>query len=315
MKRIPTVIILLVLMLVACSKKQHPETEITTNTHIKYFGFTLIDTFWDDPTDSETKTNYAEEVYRFSNLADLLVISPTEDIVQRVETFTDYDMKAVIHLHELFFEWVDTNSLSGANFHLREDYANRWEQFRAINESVLNEQQIAAFYVGEEPTWNGITYEELHTVVNLLEENFPAIPTMIIEAYPALNGLQVPKNADWVGFDHYFIKDPTSHAEFQQEWQTLRSKLSDPAQRIVLVMDSHYIDWAHGDFGKIALNDMDDVSRNYYELAKRDTNVIGIIGYFWPNGFDFPEALGARGMPEHVKAEYKRIGKEISGKQ
>jgi hypothetical protein len=59
---------------------------------------------------------------------------------------------------------------------------------------------------------------------------------------------------------------------------------------------------------------MDEVANNYYQLAKSDTTVIGILGYFWPNGFDIPESIGARGMPEDVKNEYVRIGKEITGK-
>ena len=138
---------------------------------------------------------------------------------------------------------------------------------------------------------------------------------MIIEAYPVLNDLQVPETVDWIGFDHYFIKNPNSSSIFQQEWQTLKSKLSNPSQKIMVIMDSHYIDWAHGDFGNIALSEMAEVANNYYQLAKNDTTVIGMLGYFWPNGFDITESIGARGMPEEVRNQYERIGKEITGKE
>jgi hypothetical protein len=59
---------------------------------------------------------------------------------------------------------------------------------------------------------------------------------------------------------------------------------------------------------------MNEVANNYYDLAKSDEKVIGILGYFWPNGFEIPESNGARGMPQNVKTEYERIGKEITGK-
>ena len=275
----------------------------------------MIDTYWDDPTDTEAKSNYADEVSGFSNLADLLVVNPSDDITERVASFSNLELRAVIHLNELFFEYVDANGPSGANYDLRPNYESRWDEFTAINQSVLNSSQIGTFYVGEEPTWNGITFEELNAVTNLIKEDFPTIPVMIIEAYPALNDLQIPTSVDWVGFDHYFIKNPNTSTVFQQEWQILKSKRSSASQKIMVIMDSHYIDWAHRDFGNIEMEEMAAVANNYYELAKSDEDVVGILGYFWPNGFDIPESTGARGMSQNTKAEYKRIGKEITGKE
>ncbi len=291
------------------------EPQTNSGSHIKYFGFTIIDTHWDDPTDSETKRNYADEVHDFSNLADILVVSPTDNLTQRVQAFNNLDMKTVLHLNELFFELVGTNSPSGADYNLRTDYEERWHQFVTINQAVLDKNRIGTFYAGEEPTWNGISFAELSTVTALIKSQFPEIPVMIIEAYPILNDLQVPETADWIGFDHYFIKDPNSNPTFRQEWQTLKSKLSDSSQKIMVIMDSHYISWAHGDFGNIELGEMDDVANSYYQLAKNDTTVIGILGYFWPNGFDVEGSIGARGMPENIKNEYERIGKEITRKK
>ena len=105
-----------------------------------------------------------------------------------------------------------------------------------------------------------------------------------------------------------------TNAEFQQDWNTLKSKLSNPNQKIMVILDSHYINWAHGDFGNIESTQMNIVADNYYELAKSDEKVIGILGYFWPNGFDIPKSIGARGMPQNVKIEYERIGREITRK-
>ncbi len=307
-------IILFFSVLLSCNKDNEVSPIKNRNSHIKYFGFTLIDTYWDDPTDSEIKTNYADEIYTFSNLADILVVNPSDDLVQRTQTFFDFELKTIFHLNELFFELIDTNSPSGANYDLRLDYQERWNEFKSINESILDTSFVGAFYIGEEPTWNGITFSDLTNVAELLKADKPTIPLMIIEAYPSLNDLQVPDLVDWIGFDRYFISNPNINTEFQQDWEILKSKLTNPSQKIMVIMDSHYIDWAHGDFGNIDLGQMGEVANNYYELAKSDERVIGILGYFWPNGFDTPESIGARGMPQNIKTEYKRIGKEISWK-
>src|SRR5680860_132797 len=132
---------------------------------------------------------------------------------------------------------------------------------------------------------------------------------MLIEAHPILDRLQVPESVDWIGFDHYFVKDPATDPDYQQEWNIIRSKLSSPHQRLVVIMDSHYIPKIHGDWAGIQLHEMKDVARSYYQLAKSDSNVIALLGYFWPNGFDVPESIGARGMPVPVVEEYVRMGK------
>ncbi len=306
--------ILIFCILFACKKDDELSSVEDTNAHIDYFGFTIVDTYWDDPTDPEIKTNYADEIHSFSNIADILVVNPNDNIVQRTQTFADLDLKAILHLNELFFELIDNNSPSESNYDLRSDYQERWNEFKIINQAILNTNYIGVFYIGEEPTWNGITFSELDAVAQLLQGEFPNIPTMLIEAYPSLNDLQIPETIDWIGFDRYFVNDPNTDSEFQQDWQTLKTKISNQNQKIMVILDSHYINWAHGDFGNIDLTQMDDVAKNYYQLAKNDKKVIGVLGYFWPNGFDIPESIGGRGMPQNVKMEYERIGREITKK-
>lgn len=313
MKRI-LAYILISFFLIACKKDDESSSLENSNSHIENFGFTIIDTYWDDPTDSEIKTNYADEIHSFSNLADILVVNPSDNLIQRAQIFADFELKAILHLNELFFELVDNNSPSQSNYDLRPDFQERWNEFKSVNQSILNTNYIGAFYIGEEPTWNGITFIELNTVAQLLQIEFPNVPTMIIEAFPSLNDLQVPETIDWIGFDRYFVENPNTNFEFQQDWETLKTKISNQNQKIMVVLDSHYIEWAHGDFGNIDLTQMGEVANNYYELAKSDEKVIGILGYFWPNEFDIPESIGARGMPQSVKMEYIRIGREITGK-
>lgn len=306
--------ICITIILFGCKKDMAPSPPQKPHAHIKYFGFTLIDTYWEDPTDAEIKTNYIDEIHHFCNVADILVLASEDDLTERIQVFSNLDVKAIVHLNELFFELVDTNSASGSNYDLRSDYKLRWEEFKTINQSVFDSSYIAAFYIGEEPTWNGIEFSELNTVSQLMKNEFPTIPLLLIEAFPALNALSVPPSVDWIGFDRYFIKNPNEHTDFQQDWQILQSKISSPSQKLMVIMDSHYIDWAHGDYGSIDITEMDEVADHYYALAQSDEKVIGILGYFWPSGFDFPKSIGARGMPDHVKAAYERIGAEITGK-
>lgn len=283
--------------------------------HLQYFGFTIVDTYFDDPTDNVSKTSYVDEVHRFSNVADILVVNPTDDLVEKMSAMSAVDVKAILHLHELFFVFQDSISEnSGANYDLRGDYIDRWTTFVSINDLQENQEMVQAFYLGEEPTWNGIGPEELRLAADFIKKGFPDVPIMVIEAYPVIAQLVVPASVDWIGFDHYFVEDPIRDEVFQNEMETLISKFVHSEQRLVLVLDSHYIEWAHGDFGGIKLKEMGDVARSYYELAKRQELTVALIGYCWPSGFDFTESIGARHMPEKIMDEYVRIGKEITGK-
>ena len=304
--------VIVLIFLIGCDSTTEPQL-IEPVDHIQYFGFTLVDTSWDDPTDEEFKTNYNNEVAAFSNVADILAVNPEDNIVNRMKAMQELQMKSIIHVNEIFFQIEGTNAPSGTDYKLRADAQERWDTFLDTNSLYLNQDLIQAIYVGEEPTWNGISFAELKKVADYVKLTIPDITVMVIEAYPTLNEFRIPESVDWVGFDHYFIKDPKNDATFKAELQVLKSKLSEE-QKLILVMDTHYIDFAHGDFGGIMLNEMGTVATSYYELAKAEPKTIAILGYFWPSGFDQANSIGARHMPEEVKKEYVKIGKQITDK-
>lgn len=306
--------ILAILILASC-QKDTPSVPVTDSTHIEYFGFVLIDTGWDDSTDNEPKTNYIDEVHAFSNIADILVVNPSDNIVSRIQQMDAVEVKSVLHLSEIFFEWISTSGPSGADYALRTDYQSRWDTFVNTNNLSVNQDLIQAFYIGEEPTWNGISFAELKSAADYIKATLPDVPILIIEASAAINQLQIPNSVDWIGFDHYFVKDPNTNTVFRDELNNLKSKFSSEDQKLVLVMDAHFISAYHHDYAGISLAEMKGVANNYYALAKSEPKTIAIIGYFWPGGFDDPTAIGARNMPEDVKSNYIRIGKEITGKQ
>ncbi|MDO6597140.1 hypothetical protein Q4512_09445 [Oceanihabitans sp. 2_MG-2023] len=303
-----------ILLLISCHKENQPELTINS-THIKYFGFTLIDTYWDDPTDNQTKTNYIDEVYEFSNIADILVVNPTDNIVARMDEMNNLQVKSILHISEIFFELIGNSSPSGVEYGLRADFQVRWNEFISINNLQVNQSLIQTFYIGEEPTWNGISFSELKSATDYIKSTLPDVPIMIIEAYPAVDQLQIPNSVDWIGFDHYFIKDPKTNTDYLNELNTLKSKFSNNDQKLVIVMDTHFMSSFHEDIGGIELNEMLEVTNSYYELAKSEPKTIAIIGYFWPSGFDLPNSIGARNMPQTIKQNYIRIGKQITNKE
>lgn len=315
MKFTTPLLFLAALSLLGCKKEEVIEDPFPekTNANLTWFGYTLVDVYWNDPTDDTDKTNYIDEVASFSNIADILVIAPEDDIRDRLALMAENDVKGLIHLNEIFFELVGTtDSLSGANYDLRADYTERWDTFVSTNEFDLNTSALGGFYLGEEPTWNSISPEDFALASDYIKATVPSVPILLIEAYPAVEALEVPESVDWIGFDHYFIADPSTNSTFLSELATIKSKKMDH-QDLVLILDAHYIPFAHGSSG-ISKSDMDVVARNYYQLANQETAVIGMIGYHWPSGFDFSSAVGTRGLPNNVRVEHELIGKAITGK-
>lgn len=306
--------ILLLLLLISCQEDPN-DTPLSepVNPKLQYFGYTLVDVYWDDPTDDDGKLNYIDEVADFSNIADLLVVEPTQNIEENLQTMNSFNVKAVIHLNEIFFEITGSSGeKSGVQYDLRTDYKERWDTFINTNKIDENKELIEAFYIGEEPTWNDISFEELEAACDYAKATIPDVKVFVVEAFPVLEELEIPASVDWAGFDHYFIADPVNNQQYRSELDLLKSKMTSN-QELILILDAHFIDFAHGSSG-IAKSDLDFVARSYYELANEEESVVGILGYHWPSGFEFENAIGARGLPENVINEHKRIGKAITGK-
>ncbi|MBA2613064.1 MAG: hypothetical protein H0U95_13930 [Bacteroidetes bacterium] len=291
-------------------KEPFPEK---TNNNLKYFGFTLIDVGWDEPGDKSSKINYTDEVSNFCNIADILVTEPSANIMDRVEYMNSLGVKPILHLNDMFFEKKSSGGgRSGVILGLRNDYQQRWDEFIAANNLTGNFSKIHSFYIGEEPAWNSIPEAEFKMACDYAKATVPQVPIMLIEAYLAIDYLYAPASVDYVGFDHYFLPSSTKSSIYLSEHETLKSRILSH-QKIFLVADTHWIKILHGSAG-ISKNDMDFIAREYYKFANTDTSIVGILGYFWPSGFDKKGSTGARGLPNHVKKEYEKIGKAITGK-
>lgn len=281
----------------------------TAPPHLKYFGFALVDMLWDDPHDTSTITNYITEVDSFSNVAQLGVEGYTDNIIARTNLMNSNCVKPFLSIQSICYYEVDTLAPSGHHFQLYPNFQARWNSFMTTNLSILDSSKIAAFYVADEPVWNGISFSELDTVCQMIKSDFPNIPLMFVEGYPVLSSLVIPTSVDWVGFDRYEVFDPTTSSIFLNDLDTLKSKLSTSNQRIFLIIDDQWLPF-YGSAG-FSPDTIRFMVQNYYNLAASDTSVIGLIGYLWAGGLDDPGQLGVRDMPQSVIDKNVEIGTMI----
>ncbi len=280
---------------------------------LRYFGYALVDCGFDDPQDNKAQTNYVAEVASFTNIAQMCVFDPDERIADRLELMAESGVKALLSVQAIFYVGTpDTTQGSGMNFDLHPQYQARWDSFVRTNNLLQRSSMLAAFYVADEPVWNGISSAELKAASDTIETSFPSVPSAIIEAPGGIVALQVPASIDWIGFDQYAIPAPDSDPAFRKLLAVMKSKRSRESQKIVLVMDAQWLPF-YSDAG-YSESDMAAVATSYYDLAVSDPEVIGIIGYLWPGGLDDPRQKGTRNLPQGVIDEHRRIGKLIARK-
>ena len=188
----------------SCKKQDLDPYPKPLNPNLKYFGYTLVDVGFNDPTDNSSKTNYIDEVADYSNVADILVTEPTDNIVSRMQVFDQYGVKSVIHLFYLLFEETAQGGGSGHIYSLRSNYQSRINDFISTNNLTVNSSLIELFYIGEEPTWNGVSHLEFKTACDYVKATLPSVKLLYIEAFAAVDEMEIPSSIDIVGFDHCF---------------------------------------------------------------------------------------------------------------
>lgn len=276
--------------------------------HLKYFGFAFVDCGLDDPNDVLVKNNYSTDVAPFSNIMHMCAKGYTDTVIARIEACNNLCMKPLISIQDVFYFVADTIAPSGKNYNLYPDFINRWNTFKSINLSVLNASKLEAFYVFDEPVWNGVSFQELDTICTLIKNDFPAIPQLIVEAWPVINYLQVPTTIDWLAFDEYGVFDVSTDTAYLNKFTILKSKRSAPHQKMFLIMDAQFAPWYDPAYAWQP-DTIRYVVQNYYNLAASDTTVIGIAGFTWPGlsqGW-----LGAQSLPQNVRTKITEIGQLI----
>lgn len=270
-----------------------------------FFGFALVDC-------GLNSTNYTTEIAAFSNVAHVCAFEPSDSMLSRFNVAHQNAVLPILAVQGILFNTVDDVSTpSGRRMTLRADYAARWRAYVTAN-AIWRPSRIAAFYIADEPVWNGVSLSDLTTACDLVKASFPTVPILIVEAFPVVSSLIVPTSVDIIGFNHYAVPNPQTDVTFLAELATLKSKRSTVNQKIMLVPDAQWYPF-YGDAG-FSQDAMAAIGTAYYNLAANDPDIIGLIAYLWVSAFDDPLQVGMRDMSAAAKAEYSRIGKLISGK-
>ncbi len=277
---------------------------------LAYFGFAVVDCRWDDPLDQERKDQYLSEVASLSNVAQLCVFSPNEELRPRLKAFENVQVKALLHVETVLFEQVAAaTDPSGYHLQLFPDALQRWQKFLQRNGPSISVKTVAAFYIADEPFWHGLSAQNLRQATVWIKNTFPKIPTVVIEAAPALRRMDLPEELDWVGFDHYGVAAPDTDPTYQSELEILKSKLKNPQQKIVLIADTQWQPQYRG--RGLNPDDMKAVFEHYVHLANLEPRVVALLGYIWPGGLEGPDHLGARELPPAVQQEYQAYGSKF----
>jgi len=304
------VIVLLSLLIQSgCGRAAMPSDAIppVSNASLKYFGFAAID---------DGRTNHAAEISGFANVGQMVVYSPNDALGNRMAAFDRARVKAILHIESILFERGQAAAPSGEKACvLRSDAAARWKQFVGANKDLLTPQHVAAVYVFDEPVWNGVSPADFASALSLVKASVPDIPTAAIEAWRVVNQVMVPKNLDWIGWDRYDVVDPEHDRKWRADLETVRAARTRPDQKIVIIANTQWVPYFK-DAG-IRPADMGANAASSYRVAASDPDVVALIGYLWPGGLDptHPGQLGARDLPDNVRQTYRKIGKQIIGKE
>jgi len=305
---------LIIILFFLCLNFINPQEPANNEKSLKYFGFFMVDCGFNDPNDNEIKTNYIDEVKNFTNIIHISVSDDNDDIRERLKLMDSNKTKAILSIKNIFFVVIpENNNRSGMKYLLRKDFRKRWKNFIKINELENYINTITAFYIADEPFWNGASYYDLEKVARILKIDFPDTSILLIESCNVLDILSIPENIDWLGFIRFGITDPCTDEKYLEDLKKIKSIKSREDQKIIIIMETQWFPYYPEKYD-IKENNLDIVAENYYKLAKTDKDIIGIIGYLWPGSYDHPDQKGARNLPETVKAIYKKIGKEITGK-
>jgi hypothetical protein len=292
------------------SPAQSPPARLT------YFGYYLVDCGVPDKAGGVigTKTNFTDEVAWHTNLNQMAVYNPSDNLSARVESMNRQTQKPFVSIENIFWYRIpgQKTAQDTDRFFFHSDYRARWNTFKATNAAVLDPLKLGCLYLIDEPVWHGVPYSELNSVAQLVKNDFPSIPLMYIEAYTTLDSMRIPPSVDWVGFDQYFTFDPANDAAYKAKLATLKAKAQQSnRQKIFIIADTHWIpEYGMPPYYKSAY-DNSAMLQSYFNLASSDPDVIGILGYLWVGGFDAPMDLGVRNMPQSVIDLNLDLGRKI----
>lgn len=281
--------------LISCTD-EHPDTN--SGTHIKYFGFAITD----------CEVDYSDQVKGFVNLVDICPLD-LSDMSSKILKHTSDNNEVLIHLQGLFTQLIpDSTSPSMFRYQVLEDWKlifNTWVE----NNKELDNNTVAAFTIVDEPAWNQLPMDTLHLLARKVKQSFPDIPIMVIEAPDVIDQLEISDDIDWIGFDRYGTLLPDQDPEYLRRWNLLRSKKTRTDQNMVVIMESQWLD-LYSDLG-FDQSVLIPMVESYYQMAIDNDDVVAVISYLLPSGFDATDQKGFIDLNSDVKELIKEKGRLI----
>jgi hypothetical protein len=230
--------------------------------HIEHFGFYHGFT-------SDKIGDHIEELADFSSFAHVYIEQ------HKIERAIEYGLMPVIDLTKIL------------RVEVWEDFKAKFKAFEPIVRDYKRE--ILAFYMYDEPYWNGMTYKDFNRKCRWVKKRWPYIEQWTTFCWKSISSLRVPKFLDRISITPDYNQCPTT---IMAQWiNSAKTKMHD-CQDIVLTMDGFDI----GGTG-IPIESWQEYKRatinNYWQLAKSDSRITALWTFMWPS---HPTGVGVADM-------------------
>jgi hypothetical protein len=262
---------------------------LDASSNLRYYGYYAARLSGD---------SHLQEVSGRSNL-NWVNISDPDDYDPSVLTGCAAD-GCVVNTGNEFFQC----DAQGNNCALYGNYVDRWNILAAEVKPYLND--IAAFYILDEPQWHGATPAAIQTAAQQIKATFPDKKVMMVEAGPEItSSLVIPSAVDWVGFDWYCQPFST----IQQKLATLES-ITSSSQSLFLLPENAPLSECAGLSGHETDADIAALQWQYFDLAQANPRVIGLMNFGFWTAPAWTSGSGAASLPLTVDAD-ERVAARI----
>ncbi|HEX8271940.1 MAG TPA: hypothetical protein VF615_04760 [Longimicrobiaceae bacterium] len=231
---------------------------------------------------------------------------------QRIAALSQHDMKAVVELGKLL--WCGAPAYTN----LCQDFATRWQTWKAANAGVLTSDKVLAFIIRDEPFTNGANPYSWQAAAAMVKQDFPWAKIMLIEAadivacphsWCAFNQYgSVITTVDWVGVDKYAIHPATDQVLQTAVW---KMKQKYPGRKFIYVADGFWTSSHASAFLGASVGYMANIMREWYDVARADPDAVMLAVFIWN---PFTGGISSRQFPPSVLYEHTQVGRAITGR-
>jgi len=180
--------------------------QLPVAAELTFFGYSAVLCGLDDPHDAIDKTDYTDEVARFTNINQVCLTSDVDINAHRLQRAVRW-FTPLLDVSPVFFEMSDGRMRPTQNT----DYLIQILTDSIAASQVLPEKLV--FYLADEPTLHGLTPQDISNAAARLKGIYPNTPIAVIEALHPAGLPAIPNTIDYWGFNAYAIPDPAHDAQ------------------------------------------------------------------------------------------------------